>query len=151
MGSISLQGRNILMLTEKKMLLVDGDDGIRKSLSSFFEARKCHLHTVENATEALIAIKKEPYDIILCEELLPDMNGLVFFKKINSRCYWAIKILISLYGNNTTFEDIREKGIDYLLTKPFSGDEVEAVVVRLVKERCSNNGQNCTERQSTSK
>ncbi len=139
------------MLTEEKMLLVDGDEGIRKSLSLFFGTRKCHLHTVENATKALIAIKKEPYDIILCEELLPDMNGLVFFKKINSKCYGVIKILISLYGNNTTFEDIREKGIDYLLTKPFSGDEVEATVVRLIKERCNRNGSNCTKKQSPSK
>ena len=132
------------MLTKEKMLLVDGDEGIRKSLSLFFGARKCHLHTVENATKALIAIKKEPYDIILCEELLPDMNGLVFFKKINIRCYGAIKILISLYGNNTTFEDIKGIGIDCLLTKPFSGDEVEATVVRLIKGKCDKHVNNCT-------
>ncbi|MCP3888919.1 MAG: response regulator [Desulfobulbaceae bacterium] len=151
MESISLQERNISMLTEEKMLLVDGDEGIRKSLSSFFGAGKCHFHTVENATKALIAIKKEPYDIILCEEFLPDMNGLTFFKIINSKCYKAIKILISLYGNNTTFEDIEEKGIDYLLTKPFSGDEVEATVVRLIKSRCNKNLSNYAGKQRPSK
>ena len=75
-----LQERSIEMLTKIKMLLVDGDDGIRRSLSLFFGYRHCHLHTAENAIQALIAIEKEPYDIIICEELLPDMNGLNFFE-----------------------------------------------------------------------
>ena len=121
------------MLTQQKMLLIDGDEGIRKSLALFFGSRNCRLQTVENAAQALIAIDKGHYDIIICEELLPDMNGLNFFKILNNRCCEAIKILITWYGNNTTFEDIRGKGIDYLLTKPFSGDDVETAIIRLIR------------------
>lgn len=125
------------MLTEEKMLLVDGDEGIRKALSLFFGSRNCHLHTVKNATQALMAIKKELYDIIICEQLLQDMNGLNFFEILNKRQYETIKILIILYGNSLNLEDIREKGIDYLLTKPFSGDEVEEMMIKLVKSKQS--------------
>lgn len=135
MAPISLQERNISMSAKEKILLVDGDEGIRKSLALFFGPRNYHFHAVENAAQAIIAIKKERYDIIICDELLPDMNGLLFFNTINNRCFEAIKILVTLYGNNTTFEDIREKGVEYLLTKPFSGDEVEAAITRLIKER----------------
>lgn len=120
------------MLTNEKMLLIDGDEGVRKSLSLFFRARNYHLHTVENGTKALLAIKQSHYDIILCDEFLPDMNGLVFFEILNKRGCGAIKVLISLYGNNTTFHDIRGKGIDCLLPKPFSGDEVEKTLNGLV-------------------
>ena len=129
------------MLKNKRMLLVDGDEGIRKSLSLFFRARNCHLQTFENATQALLAIKKEPYDIILCEELLPDMNGLVFFKILNSRSNEAIKILISLYGNEISSENMQSKGIDHLLTKPFSGDEIEATLLKLIQSKYGKNGQ----------
>lgn len=139
METVSLQERNIEMLTKIKTLLVDGDEGIRKSLKLFFGYRNCRLHTVENATQALIAIKKELYDIIICEEFLPDMNGLVFFEILNKRQYEAIKILITSYGNSITFEDIRSKGIDYLLTKPISGEEIEATMIRLIKSRCIKN------------
>jgi len=125
------------MLTKTKMLLIDGDEGIRRSLSMFFGYRNCHLHTVENATQALIVIKKEPYDIIICEELLPDMNGLNFFEILNKRQYDAIKILIASYGNSITFEDIRSKGINYLLTKPISGEEIEAAMLRLKNQIAS--------------
>ena len=127
------------MLTKIKMLLVDGDDGIRRSLSLFFGYRHCHLHTAENSIQALIAIEKEPYDIIICEELLPDMNGLDFFEILNKRQYEAIKILITSYGNSITFEEIRSKGINYLLTKPISGEEIEATMIRLIKSRCIKN------------
>ena len=127
------------MLTKIKMLLVDGDEGIRKSLYLFFGYRHCHLHTAENAIKALIAIEKEPYDIIICEELLPDMNGLDFFEILNKRDYEAIKILITSYGNSITFEEIRSKGINYLLTKPISGEEIEATMIRLIKSRCIKN------------
>ncbi|TKB27454.1 response regulator [Desulfopila sp. IMCC35006] len=133
-----------MILTHKKMLLIDGDEGIRKSLSLFFGSRHCRLDTVENGAQALKAVSTEPYDVILCEELLPDMNGLIFFKIVNDRCCDAIKILISWYGNNTAFADIHGKGIDFLLTKPFSGDDVEAAVIKLVKARSIRNGSDCT-------
>jgi DNA-binding NtrC family response regulator len=143
MENISLQERKRIMLTVEKMLLVDGDEGIRKSLSLFFGSRNCHLHTAENATQALIATKKERYDIIICEQLLPDMNGLKFFEILHNRCYETIKVLIAAYGNNTTFEEIRGKEIDYVLTKPFSGEEVEENMIRLIHSRCIKNGRIC--------
>ncbi len=134
METVLFQERNIEMLTKIKMLLVDGDEGIRRSLSLFFGYRHCHLHTVENATQAFVAINKDPYDILICEELLPDMNGLDFFEILNKRQYEAINILITSYGNSITSEDIRCKGIDYLLTKPISGEEIEATMLRLLKK-----------------
>ncbi len=127
------------MLTKIKMLLVDGDEGIRKSLYLFFGYHHCHLHTAENAIQALIAIEKEPYDIIVCEELLPDMSGMDFFEILNKRQYEAIKILITSYGNSITFEEIRSKGINYLLTKPISGEEIEATMIKSIKSRCIKN------------
>lgn len=121
------------MLSQKKMLLIDGDEGIRKSLVLFFGSRHCLLHTVENGAQALQAMDRHLYDVILCEELLPDMNGLNFFKIVDKRGYDTIKILISWYGNNRTFADMQRTGIDFLLTKPFTGDAVEAAIIKLIK------------------
>ena len=132
------------MSAKEKMLLVDGDEGIRKALSLFFDSRNYLLHTVENGTQALLATKKELYDIIICEQLLPDMNGLNFFELLNKRQYEGIKILITLYGNNPSREDLNDKGIDYLLTKPFSGDEIEETIISLINSKSINTGSKCT-------
>ncbi len=127
------------MLTEKNMILVDGDEGIRKSLSLFFRARNCNLLTFENATQALKAMKMKHYDIILCDEFLPDMNGLHFFNIISDKYSEAIKILITLYGSDVSIENLKTQSVDYLLTKPFSGDEVEEELTKLLQaKRCNN-------------
>ena len=123
------------MLTEMKMLLVDGDEGIRKALVLFFETRHCKLHTVENATQALSAIRKNPYDIIICEQLLPDMNGLFFFNSLKQINDNTLKFLITSYGNNPTQEELYTAGIDHLLTKPFSGEEIEETITRRIQSK----------------
>ena len=123
------------MLSQKKMLLIDGDEGIRKSLVLFFGSRHCLLHTVENGAQALQAMDRHLYDVILCEELLPDMNGLNFFKIVDKRGYDTIKILIGWYGDNRTFADMQGKGIDFLLTKPFTGDALEAAIITLLEKK----------------
>lgn len=127
------------MSAKEKMLLVDGDDGIRKALSLFFSSRNYFLHTAENAYQALLATEQEIYDIIICEQLLPDMNGLSLFEILNKRQFKGIKILITLYGNSPSLQDIHEKGIDSLLTKPFSGDEIEDTINRVISTKCLKN------------
>ena len=123
------------MLTEMKMLLVDGDEGIRKALVLFFKTRNCQLHAVENANQALSAMKKNLYDIIICEELLPDMNGLTFFDNLKSTNDKAIKFLITSYGYNPTREDLYATGIDHLLSKPFSGEDIEETIIRFIHSK----------------
>ncbi|MFT5729210.1 MAG: DNA-binding NtrC family response regulator [Desulforhopalus sp.] len=136
LGKISTHPKRVLlMLTEMKMLLVDGDEGIRKALVLFFETRNCQLHTVENATQALSAIGNNLYDIIICEQLLPDMNGLTFFENLKNTNDRAIKFLITSYGYNPTREELHATGIDHLLSKPFSGEEIEETIIRFIHSK----------------
>jgi DNA-binding NtrC family response regulator len=123
------------MLSKERILLVDGDEGIRKSLSLYFESRGCRLHTAENGEQALNSIWDRPYDIIVCEEFLPDMNGRNLFRILNKNHDKSIKILITLYGNGQRLEDMQEQGVDSLLTKPFSGDNVEETMLKLINAR----------------
>jgi DNA-binding response OmpR family regulator len=128
-----------------KMLLVDGDEGIRKALSLFFKTRHCQLHTVENATQGLSAIRKNQYDIIICEQLLPDMNGLTFFASLKKTDNKAIRFLITSYGNNPTQENMYVTGVDYLLTKPFSGEEIEETIIKLIATKGVKSGRTSVE------
>lgn len=123
------------MLTDVKMLFIDGDEGIRKALSLFFTTRNGQLHTVENANQALITLEKTDYDIIICEQLLPDMNGLTFFKIIKEKGLKAIYFLVTSYGNRPAHDKMQEAGIDFLLTKPFSEEEIETSLIRLVTSK----------------
>ena len=123
------------MLAAIKVLLVDNDEGIRKSLSLFFQDKCNLLHSFENAQDVFDFTGWVEYDLILCDSILPDMLGLDFFEKIKNRYKNSLKILMTAYGNNMSLEKINTAGIDYVLLKPFSGDELENILTRLIKDK----------------
>lgn len=63
------------------------------------------------------------------------MNGLTFFESLKNTDDKAIKFLITSYGNNPTQENMCKTGIDYLLTKPFSGEEIEETIIRFITSK----------------
>jgi len=123
------------MLTGIKILLVDNDEGIRKSLSLFFQ-NKCNvMHAFASARDAIDFIGWVDYDLILCDSILPDMLGLDFFQSIQKRYKNSLKILMTAYGNNMSLEKITASGVDYVLLKPFSGETLENTLARLKKAK----------------
>ena len=67
-------------LKKMKTLLVDDDELIRDALVMAFKIKGCLMRAVETAEEGLGAIKKERFDIIICDRSLPGINGLEFLK-----------------------------------------------------------------------
>jgi len=125
------------MLAGIKVLLIDNDEGMRKSLSLFFQDQCNLMHSFANAKDAFDFIGWVDYDLILCDSILPDMLGLDFFKKIKNRYKNSLKILMTAYGNNTGSDKMNASGIDYVLRKPFSGDKLENILTRLIKNKKS--------------
>ena len=67
---------------DANILLIDGDDELRKSLSILFRSKGYHFEAFETAENAMAVIQQKKWDIILCDYALPGINGLLFFKKI---------------------------------------------------------------------
>jgi|GEM_PF-3568774 len=114
----------------KKILLVDADEGIRKSLSLFFEYGNYLVDTYTNAEESLRAFRKDKYDIVFFEEFLQDMDGLKFAKRIsdNDEC---VKVVISLYGHGAQCETKFKPYADFVLTKPISSEDIVGIVDKM--------------------
>ena len=66
-----------------KTLLVDDDEWIRDAMSIFFTSEGCRIQTLETAEEALQVCKKEHYDIVIVDYMLPGMNGISFVKALD--------------------------------------------------------------------
>jgi len=66
-------------------------------MTLFFSGEGCRLLALETAEEDLKAIRKEIYDIIIADYRLPGMDGLDFFKTVQTRCGHSIKILMTAY------------------------------------------------------
>jgi CheY-like chemotaxis protein len=117
-----------------KIILIDDDEWIRDSMRIFFEYEGCNLVTLETAEEALEAIGKQKYDIIIADYKLPGMDGIEFFKRIQNADEIPIKILITAYHSQSVAEMVKEAGIHDLIEKPFQPETIEATLSRLLKD-----------------
>ena len=116
-----------------KILLVDDDEWIRDSLSLFFEAEGCNLLAFETAEEGMEAVKHQAYDIVISDYKLPGMDGLEFLRRIKERLPKAIEILITAYGNYEIVREAKNIGVQDIIPKPFTSENVEMSLARIIE------------------
>lgn len=117
-----------------KIMLIDDDEWIRDSMRIFFEYEGCDLVTLETAEEALAAIAKQPFDIIIADYKLPGLDGIEFFKRIRKCAGASIRILITAYHSQSVDEMVKTAGIHALIEKPFQPETLEATLSELLKQ-----------------
>jgi DNA-binding NtrC family response regulator len=149
---INPRGRKVYLfrkLRERKMLLIDDDEWIRDSLSFFFEDEGCHLASVETAKEGLEELKRQPYDIIIVDYRLPDMDGLEFLKQVRVSHPDALTILVTAYGSKEVFLKARKIGVQGFIDKPFTLKAIKDTLSDLL-EKHNDSGDSALETEANS-
>lgn len=85
-----------------QILLIDDEEPIRKLLARIIELEGYKVSTASCCSDALQQLRKQQYDVILCDVFLPDGNGVDFIFDIKNRriCnYLRIKRLFGLLEN----------------------------------------------------
>ena len=119
-------------LQDRKTLLIDDDDMIRKALTIVFRNKGCSLETCENAEKGLLSLKEKHFDIIICDLRLPGMDGFEFFSLAETRQPHMLRILISSYGDVEVKRKSRKIGLDAFIPKPFTIRELVNSLVPLL-------------------
>ena len=107
-----------------KILLVDDEEAFRTALGERLKVRGLDTTAVGTGSEALEEIKKTPYDVILLDIKMPEMNGieaLARIKKINP--FLEVIILTGHASVDAAIEITKLGGYDYVL-KPCPLDEL---------------------------
>ena len=132
-----------------KVLLVEDDPWIRDSLRRFFANENCALMAVETGEDALEIIKENDCDIVITDYRLPGMDGLEFLKKaqgINNRFK---KILVTAYMTEAVLSEAFRLGVHEFIEKPFSTEDVEEALARVLAKKSIGNGHNSTKNAVT--
>lgn len=123
-------------MSEKSILIIDDSNTIRAGIGlilrqagvfeRFFEA--------SNAEEALRIMEITPPDLIICDIVMPGLDGFEFLKLVKARSLWRDIPVLMLTGQESI--DKKIKGLDLgasdYLTKPFdSGELIARVRVQL--------------------
>ncbi len=68
-----------------RVLVVDDEPGLRQSLGLLLADAGYHVAAEASGARALERAQAEPFDLVLCDVRMPDMDGLAFLRAYKSR------------------------------------------------------------------
>jgi two-component system, NtrC family, nitrogen regulation response regulator NtrX len=102
-----------------KILVVDDEGAIRRSIRDILEFEKYEVVEASNGMEALVKAKQKSFDVIILDIKMPQMDGMEALGRLQVIAPDVPVIMISGHGDiDTALEAVRKGAFDYL-GKPF--------------------------------
>jgi DNA-binding NtrC family response regulator len=101
-----------------KILIVDDDKSIRKTLKDILEFEKYIVDEAADGLECIVKIKQGSYDVIIMDVKMPRMDGMEAIEKIQNLSPDTPVVMISGHGNIDTAVDAVKKGAFDFIQKP---------------------------------
>ena len=101
-----------------KILVIDDEKSIRRSLREILEFEKYQVDEAEDGQIGLSKITSEQYDVVLCDVKMPKLDGLELLQKLASENNEVPLVMMSGHGNIETAVEAVKKGAYDFLTKP---------------------------------
>ena len=121
-----------------KILVIEDDAGLRRTVSLLLEGEDYDVATAGDGAAGLAKAEEWNPDVILADVRMPGMDGLEFVETYAGNGGTAHVIIMTAYGNpDTAIEAIRKGAFDYI-DKPFAP---EALLLRIrIAEENRNKG-----------
>lgn len=135
------QSRGKPLTAGGRILVVDDDDELREYIASAL-GRYYKVKEASDGVAALKIIADWQPDIVISDVVMPNMDGLTLLKRLKSATE-TNHIPVVLLSTKTAAADRMagwDKGADAYIGKPFSTDELEAVVDTLIENRLRMKG-----------
>jgi two-component system response regulator PilR (NtrC family) len=117
------------------ILIADDEDSIRESLTIVLEDEGYNCTAVKDGSEAIDAIDKASYDIIVTDLKMPDTNGIEVLEYALKHSSDTLTIIITAHGTiETAIQALRKGAADYIL-KPLEFDEVLIRIKNLLDQK----------------
>ena len=121
------------MSQTKKILVVDDDKNIRRTVSMALESLDYFVHTAFDGKDAMVQLTGDKYDLIITDLKMPGMNGMELLGQAIAT-YPDIKIvLISAHATVDNAVEAMKLGAVDFLQKPFTPKELRNIVHRVLE------------------
>lgn len=115
------------------ILILDDEKQITDNLDFFLRKKEIHTLCANLPSKAFEILRANPVDILICDIMLPEMNGLAVLSKVREEFPDIEVIMISGYGTmDTVIEALRSGAVDFI-RKPFKMIDVELAIERTGK------------------
>lgn len=115
----------------KKILITEDSPTMRAMIRATIEALgDFDIYEAPNGFEALRMLPREPFDLVITDINMPDINGLelVSFVKKNDQYKNIPLVIVSTEGSERDREKGLKLGADAYLVKPFAPEDLQKLV-----------------------
>jgi signal transduction histidine kinase/ligand-binding sensor domain-containing protein/DNA-binding response OmpR family regulator len=123
-------------LNAYKILIIDDDYDIRLFLNEFLQ-NIFTVFTASNGSEGLAVAAQEQPSLIICDVMMPEMDGFELTRKLKSdfnSSHIPVILLTAMSATEQQIEGI-QAGADAYIVKPFNTKFLLARIVKLIEQR----------------
>ena len=121
-----------------RILVADDDPGISRTLQEMLEADGCIVETAENGEQALEALEKSRFDLLLSDVVMPQMDGHELYLRVRE-LYPDMPVLMMTafhYDKDHIIKRSRMEGLEgVIFKKPVDPDRLRRTIAESVRPR----------------
>ena len=121
------------MHSNKNILVIDDEQVVLDAVKKILASENFNVDESKNATDALKKIDKHEYDLILCDIMMPGIDGFKFLDELNHRKNDTPVIMTTGYSTVENAVNSLYKGAIDFIPKPFTIEELLNSILRVMK------------------
>jgi two-component system response regulator PilR (NtrC family) len=114
-----------------RILVVDDERSMREMLAILLKREGHEVAIAENGRSAIELLNKQPFDLVVSDARMPDIDGLEVLRHARSINPSIIAIMITAYGSPDLIRGVADLGVNDYVEKPFN---TEVLRFRIRKE-----------------
>ncbi|MDD5176881.1 MAG: response regulator [Sterolibacterium sp.] len=119
----------------QKVLVVDDDPVVGKSIDRVLASKGYAVIAASNGEEALNKLASEHYDLVFTDIKMPGMSGLEVAERVKASQPWLPVVIVTGYGSDAYEARAAAAGVSEFLRKPLSPEMIEASTAKALRER----------------
>ncbi len=119
----------------QKVLVVDDDKVLQQSVKQALEFHHFKVDVANNGKEAVAAVYREKYELVVMDVNMPEMDGIQALTEIKKHDASIIVLILTAYSNvSDAVKAVKEGAFNYL-EKPITSENLVALIKRALKAR----------------
>ncbi|HPS03210.1 MAG TPA: response regulator, partial [Candidatus Sumerlaeota bacterium] len=115
------------------ILIVDDDESVRNALRSVLEKFDYDCVFAQNGVEALAYLSKTPFDLVVTDLAMPQMDGLTLLARIQEMPTAPTVVVLTGHTEIHMALDASHRGAFDYIVKPFSKDQLLLSIARALE------------------
>ncbi|HOO77187.1 MAG TPA: sigma-54 dependent transcriptional regulator [bacterium] len=121
------------MTVPLRILVLDDEENIRKSLGTFLRMHGYESDTAAVHTEALKKLQEGGFQILITDVKMPDKNGIELTEEVSRRFPELTILVVTAYGDVRDAVRAMKQGAYEYLTKPIDQEELLIILGRIAE------------------